>query len=88
MVNDPAIAQCLALQQHADQAALDLVQMALDHGGKDNVTVVVADYSIPNPLASGPHQSETAEHMGQPMLDSTSEFPPLTDEFPTSDYGR
>jgi PPM family protein phosphatase len=83
MVDDPAIAKCLAVHEDSDQAALELTQLALDHGGKDNITVVVADYSIPNPLAGRPPEAETTEHIGQPVLDSTSEYPMLTDEFPT-----
>jgi serine/threonine protein phosphatase PrpC len=57
MVDDEAIAA--TLQQHQDpQAACEaLVEAALEAGGKDNVTVLVGNYSIP----AGTGQSEQAK---------------------------
>jgi protein phosphatase len=81
MVEDPMIASCLTRHPESDQAALRLQQLALDHGGKDNITVVVARFSVPGPGASAPSQVETADQVEPPLLDSTAEFPTGTDEF-------
>lgn len=40
-VSDDEIAQVLATMESAEQATRDLVEMALDRGGKDNITVIV-----------------------------------------------
>jgi serine/threonine protein phosphatase PrpC len=44
MVDDGAINAVLGKASSADEACQDLVNLALNHGGKDNVTVVVARY--------------------------------------------
>ena len=49
MVEDAEIARSLAAHPDSDTAALDLIRLALENGGKDNVTVVVASYAIPDP---------------------------------------
>jgi len=46
MVGDALIADVLAHGRPAEAAARTLVDLALDAGGKDNVTVVLAKYSI------------------------------------------
>ena len=46
MVDDEAIARELGRAASADAACQALVDRALENGGKDNVTVVVAAYSI------------------------------------------
>jgi len=46
MVGEAAITQLLARQKPADQACRALVDMALDGGGRDNITVVIARYRI------------------------------------------
>ena len=56
MVDDATISRCLIKNQEADQAALALLHKALVQGGKDNVTVVVADYAIP--ALPGPPREE------------------------------
>jgi protein phosphatase len=47
MVEDSEIADALASESRSDAACRLLVERALAHGGKDNVTVVLAHYSIP-----------------------------------------
>jgi protein phosphatase len=48
MVSDADISAVLAKKQPAQQSSDELVEMALEAGGKDNVTVIVASYRIPN----------------------------------------
>ena len=48
MVTDDMIATVLAAKQPAETACRRLVDIALEAGGKDNVTVVVARYRIPS----------------------------------------
>jgi serine/threonine protein phosphatase PrpC len=47
MVEDEAITRILSESVHATEACERLVQQALDSGGRDNVTVVVATYQLP-----------------------------------------
>ena len=47
MVDNEGIAQVLASSESSDEACRRLVDLALENGGKDNVTVVLARYSIP-----------------------------------------
>jgi protein phosphatase len=47
MVEDEGIARALAGSESSDEACRRLVDLALENGGKDNVTVVLARYSIP-----------------------------------------
>jgi PPM family protein phosphatase len=49
MVPDARIAEVLARTEPSQEACGALVDLALDAGGKDNVTVVLARYSIPDP---------------------------------------
>ncbi len=80
MVEDTAIAGCLLQNPDADVAAVALTRMALRNGGKDNITVVVAQYTIPGPAGARPPLEDTADQPAQALGDSTSEFP-----FPTED---
>jgi protein phosphatase len=48
MVDDAAIARELGKEGTADEACKNLIELALKNGGRDNVTVVVAGYRIPN----------------------------------------
>ena len=47
MVEDEEIAEILKRERASNPGCEALVKSALDNGGKDNVTVVVAGYSIP-----------------------------------------
>ncbi len=47
MVDDAGIAGVLASMESSDAACRRLVDLALENGGKDNVTAVLARYSIP-----------------------------------------
>ncbi len=81
MVEDPGIAGCLVENPEPATAAIELTQMALRNGGKDNITVVVAQYTIPGPGAARPPLEDTADHPDRAPVDSTSEYP-----FPTEDF--
>jgi serine/threonine protein phosphatase PrpC len=54
MVDDGAIATILQEATGSSEACERLVQRALDNGGRDNVTVIVAMYRIPEETASNP----------------------------------
>ena len=47
MVDDKTIAGLLADAPGSHQACDVLVQRALDNGGRDNITVIVAGYRLP-----------------------------------------
>jgi protein phosphatase len=47
MVSDAAIAAVLKKQMSATQSCQALLELALQAGGKDNITVVLAVYQIP-----------------------------------------
>jgi protein phosphatase len=49
MVADDEIAEVLRRVEPSQDACAALVACALDHGGRDNVTVVLARYTIPSP---------------------------------------
>ena len=50
LVDDEGIARTLSAALSADDACAQLVQLALDRGGRDNVTVVVAAYALSDQL--------------------------------------
>lgn len=83
MVDDVEIARSLDVHPDPDTVTLELIRLALEHGGKDNVTVVVASYSIPDPRAATLAPGETTEHRPPPGLESTMEYPLGTEELPT-----
>lgn len=82
MVDDRTIARCLSRDQAPDVTALELTRKALQLGGKDNVTVVVAEYSIPTLPASAVPATDAAESPANKPGESTDEFPVDTDETP------
>ena len=47
MIDDAGIAEMLGRETRSAQACQLLVERALANGGKDNVTVVLARYSVP-----------------------------------------
>jgi protein phosphatase len=49
MVDDPRIAEVLALRREPGQQCETLIDMANRAGGGDNVTVLIAEYHIPHP---------------------------------------
>jgi protein phosphatase len=82
LVDDHSIAQSLARNPDPDAAALDLTRRALQLGGKDNVTVVVAHYSIPAFGPTGSPTTDTSDYPINKSSDSTDEFPIDTEDFP------
>jgi PPM family protein phosphatase len=50
LVDDDTIAQTLAATASSADGCAQLVQLALDRGGRDNVTVIVAAYTFPDEL--------------------------------------
>jgi PPM family protein phosphatase len=48
MVDDESIARIMGAHERPDDAAQSLLDKALENGGRDNVTVVVARYHVPN----------------------------------------
>jgi PPM family protein phosphatase len=83
MVDDPGITACLTKNPEADKAALALTKLALRHGGKDNITIVVANYAIPKNLAIASAQVDTADYPEHKPGDSTDEYPVDTEDLPT-----
>ena len=53
LVDDDTIAQTLAKAASAADGCAQLVQLALDRGGRDNVTVIVAAYTFPDDADAG-----------------------------------
>ena len=51
MVNDAAIAQTLAQHESSASACQALVDLALARGGKDNITLIVTRFHIPDPAS-------------------------------------
>lgn len=67
MVDDYAIAACLEKTPDPTIAANALTQAALDQGGADNITVVVANYSVPPSPASSPPRQESGDVATPPV---------------------
>jgi serine/threonine protein phosphatase PrpC len=71
MVEDAAIAACLARGEASQKAAQDLLDLALENGGRDNVTIIVAGYSMPRLEAGVAPRREPPSN----SLEPTDEFP-------------
>lgn len=76
-VEDDEIARVLATEPVADRAVANLVQMALDGGGRDNVTVIVVDVdevdgADVSTVITSPRDEATSE---QPMVLARPEQP-------------
>jgi serine/threonine protein phosphatase PrpC len=61
MVDDRLIARILHERDQPRNAAQALLDEALEQGGKDNVTVIVARYEIPGPGISSAQDSSEHE---------------------------
>jgi protein phosphatase len=55
LVEDAEIARLLNAHPGPDDACHALIDLALQRGGKDNITVIIAHYAIPAPDTGGPH---------------------------------
>ncbi|MGO9597871.1 MAG: PP2C family protein-serine/threonine phosphatase [Isosphaeraceae bacterium] len=71
MVDDYAIAAYLEKNVDPAVAAGALTQAALEQGGTDNITVVVANYSIP-PFSAPPSPHQDSRDVATPMVDTVS----------------
>jgi len=81
MVDDASIASILSRNDEPSEAARALLEESLAHGGKDNVTVVIARYHVPGLRPEGtfasraqssePHSIARAFHSPAPLIASS-----------------
>jgi protein phosphatase len=77
MVDDPTIAKILAEHGDPNAASQRLLEAALDGGGKDNVTVIVAQYRVTDHRR--PALAPAPEPVGVPLEETTDSGPPAAD---------
>jgi PPM family protein phosphatase len=77
MVEDATIARILAENDPPAGAAQSLLDEALKCGGRDNVTVIVAGYSIPSPTNPVPREGDSEAQGSTNTTKSLEKMPPL-----------
>ncbi|WP_337177398.1 protein phosphatase 2C domain-containing protein [Paludisphaera sp.] len=75
MVGDDAILEVLDRREDSKRTADLLLDRALEAGGKDNITVVLAGYSMPTDDPPPIERLDAAAGGGPNPLDDTGEFP-------------
>lgn len=78
MVDDESITRIMSANEQPENAAQSLLETALENGGRDNVTVIVARYHVPE-LAGHATRDVTARSLGSlESTDSIEMVRPLT----------
>jgi PPM family protein phosphatase len=77
MVDDDSIAQIMGAHDQPRDAAQSLLEKALDRGGRDNVTVIVARYEIPTLAAQTHRESAVTAPVAVESTDSLEAVSPL-----------